>query len=124
MRLTKLVTLASAIALAGCMPHPPPAAAPPEVMAQTAVVALGQIPPAVIARYLGTYRNAGNSLTVRRAGDQLIADRGGSAMPLALVGLGTFADAGGTAYLFIPADGSGGKLRTIGPDGTSRDWTR
>ena len=121
MRFTLVLPFAAALTLSACLPpHPPPAPAPPEVTAQSAVVALGQLSPAIANRYLGTFRNAGNTLTIGRTGDTLYA----GSTPLALVGLGTFADSAGTAYLFIPVDGSGHALRTITPDGTSRDWVR
>lgn len=127
MRLTRFAPFVLALALPACLPpHPPPAPPPPEVSPQSAVVALGQLSPAIVARYLGTFRSAGNRLTFRRIGDRLYADHDGraDATPLSFVGLGTFADAMGTAYLFMPPDGSGGTLRTLAPDGTSRDWVR
>ena len=127
MRLTRFVPFVLALALSACLPpHPPPAPPPPEVSPHSAMVSLDQLSPAIVARYLGTFHNAGNRLTFRRIGDQLYADHDGrtDATPLSFVGLGTFADAMGTAYLFVPPDGSGGTLRTLARDGTSRDWVR
>ena len=124
MRISRLLPFAATLALAACMDHPPPAAAPPEV-APTAVP-LAQVPAATIERYLGTYRSGADSIVIRRSGASLFADRSGlpSAAPLTIVGLGTFADAAGTAYLFMPADGSGGRLRTIDARGAAREWVR
>jgi len=116
----------SALALTACMDHPPPAAAPPEVVPMSANVPLARIPATTVNAYLGSYRSGSDTITIRRAGEQLFADRSGlpAASALTMVGLGTFADASGTAFLFVPADGSGGKLRTISADGSSRDWSR
>jgi hypothetical protein len=107
-------------------PHPAPAPAPSEVIPQSASVTLTRLPPSAIASYLGTYRQGGQTLTIRRAGERLFADRNGLPSPaaLTLVGLGTFVDDAGTSYLFVPADGSAGRLRTLDADGTSRDWAR
>jgi hypothetical protein len=118
--------LLSALALAACMNHPPPAAAPPEVTPLSADVPLAQISPATINRYLGTYRSGADTLAIRNLGGQLYADRSGMAAgaALKLVGLGTFAGADGTAYLFVPADGSAGRLQTFDANGARRDWTR
>ncbi len=126
MRFTLVLPLVSTLALSACLPpHPPPAPPPPEVSGQSAVVPLGQLSPTLVARYLGTFRNGGGTLTIRRAGDVLTVERGGgAALPLSLVGLGTFTDTAGNAYLFLPADGSGGTLRVAAADGTSRYWVR
>ncbi len=125
MRFGLILSFASALTLTACLPpHPPPAPAPPEVLPQSAIVPLGRLPAAAVAHYLGTFHNGGGTLTIGRSGGSLTVQYGGAAaMPLALVGLGTFTDAGGTAYLFIPADGSG-VLRAVAANGTSRDWMR
>ena len=126
MRRFLLVPVVAALALSACMDHPPPAAAPPEVMPSSFDVPLAQVPAATIANYLGTYRSGADSVTIRNLGGQLYADRSGTAAgaALKLVGLGTFAGADGTAYLFLPADGSAGKLQTFDSSGARRDWSR
>ena len=123
MRLSFALPLIAATGLTACLPpHPPPAPAPGEVIPHTANVALSRLPASAVAAYLGTYRSGSDSLTSRRAGDQLFADRNGrlATVPLKLIGLGTFSDAAGTTYLFD----SGAGLRTLAADGTSRDWVR
>ena len=114
------------LALAACLPHPPPAPPPAEVMAQSTDVPLARLAPQAVAAYLGVYRGPEGSITIRRSGDDLFADRNGATVtaPLKIIGLGTFVDAAGTAYMFLPADGSSGRLRTVAADGSTRDWSR
>lgn len=101
------VPVALALALAACLkPAPPPAAAPPEVVSGTATVSLATIPAATVAAWTGTWRGGGRTLEVARMGEMLTAN----GQPLTFVGLGTFTDAAGTAYLF-------------GPDATLRTYT-
>ena len=123
MRFLLLIPIA---ALAACLPHPPPAPPPGEVIPQTADVALSRLPPLAVANYLGAYSGPGVTTTIRRSGADLFADRNGAAaaLPLKIVGLGTFSGPDGTTYLFVPADGSQGRLRIIAPDGTATDWTK
>lgn len=110
------------LALAACAPPaPPPAAPPPEVAPGTAIV---RPTAAVLDPYVGAYRGGGDTLTVRRAGDALVVDRPGQPpLVLTLVGLGTFADAAGNAYLFTPATGAA-RLTVAGTNGTRREWAR
>ncbi|QNN64807.1 hypothetical protein H9L12_11250 [Sphingomonas rhizophila] len=127
MRIARFTPSIAAAALSACMPpHPAPAPAPAEVIPQSTNVALSRLPAAALAAYAGTYRSGADTLIIRRAGDALFADRNGvpAGAPLTLVGLGTFVDGVGTSYLFVPADGSAGKLRTVAANGTSRDWAR
>jgi hypothetical protein len=120
----RILLLLPIAALAACLPHPPPAPPPGEVIPQTADVALDRLPPAALAAYVGAYRGSGGTLVIRRTGADLYADRNGVATALKVVGLGTFSDAAGTAYLFLPADGRGGRLRTIAANGTTADWAK
>jgi hypothetical protein len=111
------VSIALALALAGCLkPAPPPAAAPPEILAGTATVGLSSLPPAAVAAWLGAWRSGASTLTIARAGDTLTAN----GMPLTLVGLGTFSDAAGTAYLFGPGE----TLVTYPLAGNAVRWAR
>ena len=121
-----IVPAAAALLVAGCMPPaPPPAAPPPEVAPQSVDLSLARIPPEVVARYTGQWRSGADRLTLSRVGDALIATRPGLAPDtLKLVGLGTFAGGDGTAYLFVPPDGAGGRLVTFSAAGQRRDWTR
>lgn len=114
----RLFLLMSApLALAACLkPAPPPAAAPPEVAAGTASASLASLPPAAVASWLGAWSGGGRTMIIARSGDLLTAD----GRALTLVGLGTFSDSDGTAYLFGP----GATLRTYSAAGAETRWTR
>ena len=110
------LSVALALALSACLkPAPPPAAAPPEVVAGTATVSLS-LPPAAVAGWTGTWTSGGRATVIARSGDTLTAN----GQPLTLVGLGTFADTAGTAYLFGPGPG----LTTVTSAGAETRWTR
>ena len=118
-----LPLVAATLALSACLkPAPPPAAAPPEVVAGTANVSLARLPAATVASWLGSWRSGTETLGVARVGDALTVARSGGAVgqPLTLVGLGTFTDAAGTSYLFGP----GAVLRTYDAAGSMRSWSR
>lgn len=111
------LAVALSLALTACLkPAPPPAAAPPEVVSGTASVSLATLPAATVAGWTGTWTSGARTLTVARVGDALTAN----GQPLSFVGLGTFADAAGTAYLF----GADGSLRTYTAAGAETRWAR
>lgn len=111
------VLILAPLALSACLkPAPPPASAPPEVVAGTATVSLSSLPPVAVALWIGNWTNGGRSLVIARAGDVLTAN----GQPLTLVGLGTFTDSAGTAYLFGP----GSVLVTTTSSGVEARWTR
>ena len=116
------LALALSIGLAACAPPaPPPSTPPPEVSPGTSAI---RPTAALLDPYVGRYASGAQSLVVRRAGDGLLVERPGQPpLALALVGLGTFADAAGNAYLFTPA-ATGQRLTLIGADGTRREWAR
>ena len=112
-----ILPVALALALSACLnAAPPPAATPPEVTAGTSSVSLSMIPVATIAPWLGTWTGGGRTVVVARSGDMLTAN----GHPLTFVGLGTFADAAGTSYLFGPGE----SLRTFTAAGTETRFTR
>ena len=113
------VLAALALALSGCiLPAPPPAPVPPEILPDAAVA---RPRPALLDPLVGRYSSGAEAITIRRAGDGLVAERPGRpAAPLTFVGSGTFADALGATYLF-----SGGqRLSVIAADGSRREWIR
>ncbi|MCY7339941.1 MAG: hypothetical protein LH465_08340 [Sphingomonas bacterium] len=113
-----------ALGLAACaLPAPPPSAPPPEVAANAA----SALPTAALLDpYVGRYVSGGDAIVVRRTGNCLVAERGGQApTPLTLVGLATFADLAGGAFLFDRAGGGGStRLTLIAANGTRREWMR
>ena len=123
MRRNPVAAIGAVLLTGACLPHPPPAPPPPEVTPHTADVATDRLPEAVLAGYLGTYRNGGDTLVIARVGAVLTATRGGGSRSLRLIGLGTFIDDAGTSYLFTPP-GGGGTLTTIAPDDQRRTWSR
>lgn len=122
MRSTRFLATAAAGLLAGCMlPAPPPSAPPPEI---TPGAATARPTSALLAPYAGLYSGAGETVTVRLAGDTLLVERRGAApVPLRLVGSGTFADAGGATWLFTTR-GAATRLTRVDANGTRREWTR
>ena len=123
MRRNPVAAIGAVLLTGACLPHPPPAPPPPEVTPNTVDVATTVLSDTTLARYTGIYRNGGDTLVIARAGAVLTATRdGGGSGPLRLIGLGTFIDAAGTAYLFTP--GGGGTLTTITPDDQRRTWSR
>ena len=116
-------TFALALSLAACAPPaPPPSTPPPEVAAGTAAI---RPTAALLDPYVGRYSSGADVMTIRRAGDSLVVERPGQPpLGLVLVGLGTFADAAGTAYLFTPAAGAVTRLTLVGANGTRREWAR
>ena len=109
--------LVMATAVSACLkPAPPPAAAPSEVVSGTASVSLATLPPATVAAWTGTWTSGARTTLIARTGDTLTAN----GQPLSFVGLGTFADASGTAYLFGPNAG----LTTVTSAGVETRWTR
>lgn len=121
MRLYLAYTL---ISLASCAPPPPPPAAPPpEVAAGTASA---QPTAALLDSYVGDYRSGAATMRVRHSGGGLILDvPAHGVVVLTLIGLDTFADAGGNSYLFATArDQSATRLAIIGADGTRSEWVR
>ena len=118
----RFLLTAAALGLAACAPPaPPPSTPPPEVAPGTAAVrpTAAQLDP-----YVGRYTNGASTLTIRRAGDTLVAERPGQP-PLALVvvGLGTFADTAGAAYLFDLSP-PGARLSIVAANGARSMWSR
>jgi hypothetical protein len=107
---------------AGCMgPHPPPPPPPPELAGAGL-----SLDPAQVDRFLGTYASAGETLTVRREGPRILAQRQSEpAYALTRTSDRAFVDARGIAYIFMPpADGRGGMLQMVYADGQVRLWSR
>ena len=119
-----ILVSAVALGLGACaLPAPPPSAPPPEVAANAA----SALPTAALLDpYVGRYVSGADSISIRRTGNSLIADRGGQApATLTLVGLGTFADAAGSAFLFHTAGGGASmRLTLVAANGTRREWVR
>ncbi|MEQ7873609.1 hypothetical protein ABDK56_06340 [Sphingomonas sp. ASV193] len=114
----------AALALTGCIDEPPAPPPPPQVAAGTADASLAAAAtPATLARWQGSFRSNGETLTIAGTRTAMTVSRGGRTQPLAFVGYGTFSDPAGIAYLFMPADGSG-QLVTIAPGGARRTWVR
>lgn len=114
--------IAFSLSLAACAPPaPPPSTPPPEVVVGTAAI---RPTAAMLDPYVGRYASGANQLTIVRAGDSLVAQRAGQpALGLTAVGLGTFADTAGNAYLFGSA-ASGMRLSLVAADGRRSEWTR
>lgn len=118
------IIAAFALSLAACAPPaPPPSTPPPEVAYGTAAI---RPTAALLDPYVGRYTSGADALTVRRAGDSLVIERPGQPpLALVLVGLGTFADAAGTAYLFAHgADAVRHRLTLVSANGTRSAWSR
>ena len=116
-----LVTMTTS--LAGCaLPAPPPSAAPHEVAMGTA----NALPTAaLLALYVGDYRNGAATVRVRRGGSGLWIDAPTGPAALTLIGLDTFVDASGNSYLFVTAAGAPAtRVAIIGANGTRREWAR
>lgn len=118
-----LIVLPALLAAAGCSiyPHPPPPPAPPELAAPSL-----SLDPAFVDRFLGTYVSAGATLSIRRDGARILAQRAGEpAYALTRTAEATFVDPRGIAYLFtLPPDGPGAMLRMVYADGQVRVWNR
>ena len=119
----RIFLVCMAALLAGCAaPAPPPAAAPHEVAMGTA----NALPTAaLLAPYVGDYRNGAATVSVRRGGSGLLVDAATGPAALTLIGLDTFVDASGNSYLFATAAGAPAtRVAIIGANGTRREWAR